>query len=240
MTSVSMSHFTLNAPPPPVSAAAVGRIASENLWIKPVSLPYEKILENLEKIGDHWHERPEHKNGRRAKTKKRLESRKTHTWMFMRGDKEIGFCVAVKQGFDDSLADRYNVAAKGTEIYKIGLFPEYQHEGLGHCFLPVIQIALLDGQKAVPAENIAKVIPSERIYLNTRDSNSTDSRNFYGMHGWELRGEEVFEDSVLPQVSGLSHILVPKDQANVQKVRSPRKRSSSQRRPLNPVANFSS
>lgn len=229
---VLMTHFILDAPPPGVPASEVGRIGSEKLSIEPVKLNYEQILQQLERIGDDWHERSEHKNGRRAKTKRKLESSKTHTWFFMRGNEAIGFCVAIKQGFDDALADRFNIAAKGTEIYKIGLFPEFQHQGYGHCFIPMMQAALLNGQEAVEELGVTKVIPSDRVYLNTRDSNSTDSRHFYQTHGWKMVGEETFID-YSKEGSTLTHTLVPLGEADPVP---PEQEKPRKVRPLKPIS----
>lgn len=209
MTAVLMSHFILRAPPPLMRTEVYARGQAENCWIKPVKLSYDEILEQLEKIGDDWHLRPEHQGNKRKKTKDKLESNKTHTWLFMRGDTPIGFCIAVKNGFDSSLADKFGIAAKGSEIYKIGLFPDYQHKGYGHVFLPTIQVALLNGQGAVPSKGILPISPNDRVYLNTRDTNRTDSRAFYRANGWDMVGEETW----IPQdtdISGeLTHTLVP-------------------------------
>jgi len=228
MVDVVMSHFRLKAPPPEVPADIHARAMSEGLRIKPVKLSYEEILEKLKNIGDDWHLRPEHLNGKRTRTKQKLEGARTHTWAFLRGDKEIGICIAVKKGFDSSLADKFGVAAKGTEIYKIGLYPDYQHKGYGDVFLPAIQVALMHGQGEVASAGVERLSPSEMIYLNTRDTNSTDSRNFYSNNGWSLIGQEVFRTA--GEEGALSHRLVPMEANDGVNDKQPRKV-----RPLRPL-----
>lgn len=209
---VLMTHFVLDAPPPKMASQDHTRSLHENLNLLPVKLSYDEILERLERIGDGWHLRSEHAEGtkKRASTKAKLEGKRTHVWLFMRGDEEMGFCVAVKNGFDASLAEKFGIAARGTEIWKIGLYPEYAHKGYGHVFLPGIQTTLMDGQRAVKSKDIPELKGSDRIYLNTRDSNDTDSRNFYKKHGWQLHGQEVFIEPGSEHTE-LSHILVPND-----------------------------
>lgn len=208
--SVLMTHFVLDAPPPKTAAQDHTRAMIENLSLRPVKLSYEEMLNRLERIGDGWHLRSEHAEGskKRASTKAKLEGKRTHMWLFMRGDEEMGFCIAVKNGFDSSLAEKFGIAAKGTEIWKIGLYPEFSHKGYGHAFLPAVQTALMDGQHAVTSKNIPELKGSDRIYLNTRDSNNTDSRTFYAKHGWQMYGQEVFIEPGA-DYQELSHILVP-------------------------------
>ncbi len=195
MTGISneflMTHFIMEAPPPAVPHDSLARAGSENLWIKPVKATYDVILDNLEKIGDGWNLRSEHQDkNKRERTKSKLEGKRTHCWYFMRGEEAVGFCIAIKAGFDSSLSDKFGLSARNSEIYKVGLFPEHQHNGLGHVFLPMVQGALLNGQAAVPSRSVQEIKPSDKLYLNTRTTNSTDSRDFYKKLGWTLRGED--------------------------------------------------
>lgn len=213
-----MTHFVMRAPPPDVPGEVHARSQFERLSIRPVSLSYEEMLERLKRIENGkqknvpgWHERPEHLGSKRPKTQKILEDRsRTHTWVFMRGEEEIGFCIAVKRGFDKTLSEKFGVSSgNGTEIYKIGLYPEFTNQGYGQVFLPSVQLALFNGQTASEELGTKKLTPSELIYLNTRDTNVVDSRRFYENQGYRRVGEETWVDPHSDEE--LTHKLVPVD-----------------------------
>jgi len=228
-----VSHFVMIAPPPEVPSEVHARAMSERLSLMPVKLNHEEIRSQLQLIGDDWHMRPEHTDSKRIKaTKKTLESARTHTWFFMRGDQQIGFCCTVKGGFDRSLVEKFGIASDDTtEIYKVGLHREYTSKGLGKVFLPAIQTALFDGQIEIPDEGIKAVKPSEAIYLNTRDSNTVDSRGFYSRLGYKAVGQEQIIEAGSNKELGFQFVPAPGDEQNngVQATQAPIRR-----RPLSP------
>ena len=197
-----MSHFILRAPPPSVSIDVADKISEHNLYLRPFKPSYEQVLEELEKIGDDWHLRFEHINPKaQARSREKLEGKKASSWHFMKGDLVMGFCIAVREGFNgkmETVAPMNQLDHEdGTEIYKVGLYPEYtgknSKEGYGHAFLPLVQKALLDGQQ-VKDNELLTIEHSDFIYLNTRpDTNTVDSRNFYKILGYEDAGEESWK-----------------------------------------------
>ena len=205
-----MAHFLMHAPPSGVPTDVLSRTSNENLYISPVHPNYDQILAELEKIGDNWHLRDEHLNPkRREKTRQKLEGENTSAWHFMRGDLAIGFCVAVKGGFNGELeriAERNQLEGDdGAEIYKVGLYPEYTNQAYGHSYLPLVQAALLNGQQ--PEDESFVISPSDFIYLNTRpDVNHVDSRNFYIQLGYQDAGEESW---TIPQEE-FKHVVARK------------------------------
>lgn len=207
-----LTHYIMKAPPPSVPFEVAARFAHEGLRLKALKLDYNLILDELEKVGDGWHMRDEHTDpDQRPKTKKLLEGSRTSIWHLTRGDNHepIGFCCAVKKGFNSELSrisTRYNAATgnpdhrvnprNGVEVYKVGLYRDFVGAGYGHNFLPAVQAALLVGQEAVKSEGIAAIKPSEFIYLNTRLTNLVDSRNFYETLGYKYAGEDRWPVSV--------------------------------------------
>lgn len=191
MTTVLMTHFIMKAPPPHVTSAILERAMTEKLNVIPFKPDYEEFLKRCEKVGDGWHLRSEHLDINKVnRTRARLQSAKSAMWLFMKDDEEIGFCVAVKDGFN-GISEKFNIAGQnGTEIYKVGLYPEHTHKGYGQLFLPTIMSKLLKGQRADNQRGIKAVKPSDIIYLNTRDSNNVDSRDFYRRLGMQLVGNE--------------------------------------------------
>ncbi len=188
----TMVHFLMSHPLPSMPMDVVDRISNFNLYLEPLKLSYDEILGELKKIGDDWHLRDEHVNPiKKQRTQNKLESDLTSSWHFKRGDLTMGFCVAVKTGFNgelESTADRYGLdPSEGTEIYKVGLYPEFTNKGYGHSFLPLIQSALMKGQKSDNPDFCIE--PSDFIYLNTRpDSNAVNSVNFYKTLGYKESG----------------------------------------------------
>lgn len=225
-----MTHFIMKAPPPEVPSEVHARAMSEGLWIAPVKLSYDEFTKELEKIGDSWHLRDEHTNSNKTpKTQKIIEGKHTSIWQFMRGQEPIGFCCAVQKGFGgefERISERFGLEArKGSEIYKVGLYPDFVGQGYGHVYLPAVQIALLHGQNAVESEGIPKVPPSDFIYLNTRLSNRVDSRSFYQRLGYSNAGDERWP------MSPFERPATPIVESNPDRIKRPN-------RALNPAANY--
>ncbi len=187
-----MPHFTAVAPPPTTSNEILRKVAHMKLNVIRVKPDYEDFLESCKKVGDDWHLRPEHTLPHKVNaTRKRLESAKTVMWKFMQDDEEIGFCCAVKDGFDHHI-DKFipRGSASGAEIYKIGLYEDYTGNKYGYVFLPIVMGDLFEGL-AVDKNKKLKAFPgSDIIYLNTRSTNHIDSAPFYLSQGWTQVGED--------------------------------------------------
>ena len=190
------------------------RVAEFALKVVPRSFSYEEMLDMFEKVGDGWHDRDEHKNGRRAASKKLLESKKTFSWELMSGDEPIGFCVAVQKGFGpdlESMVHNFTEAAnlkpgEGVEIYKIALYREHTGKKLGRSLFPMLQDRIFKGQDDLKdvknGADIPKLKPAKFIFLSTTigpkfpdgtyEGNLVDSREHYKRLGYSRVGENRF------------------------------------------------
>ena len=174
---VRITHLEIDRPPFRQAARNGSQFRSERegLYIKPLEPSYDKFLRAVKKIGDKWHLRKEHKGDQREITRQLLESDKCRMWALMQDGKEIGFCCALDGGFP-GLTDKFNIASldeRGyAEIYKIGLYPEYQKHGYGQVLIPAVIDELLEESKGV--------------YLNTWSTNRVNSVPIYEKLGMNV------------------------------------------------------
>lgn len=227
---VLMTHYRRTAPNlkkgenlfPDVPQEILSRVTTENLRVERVKLDYDHFLKRLSQVGktkkedgDRWHLRSEHVDMNKVnRTRLRLQSSKSSLWLFMKGDEEIGFCCAVKGGFNGQSEKYMRAEDNGTEIYKIALYDEYTRQGYGRIFVPTVATNLFNGASRDTEKDLKKVHSSDLIYLNTRDSNYVDSGPFYNTLGFEVAGEETFLELGSGN-SQLTHKLVPKQPARL-------------------------
>lgn len=113
--------------------------------------------------------------------KQRIENTSAHLYLFKKGGRTIGFCQTLKC---PERADAIGVKGKEvTEIYKVGLFPEYRGKGMGHFYVASVLSEIFKG------DNI--------VYLNTRDNNAVNSVNFYRRMGLKVAATETKADDLI-------------------------------------------
>ncbi len=138
----------------------IGRVGKDSLWDK------RKVYFDPEYMED---------------LKQRIENTSAHLYLFKKGGRTIGFCQTLQC---QERADAIGVKGKEiTEIYKVGLFPEYCGKGMGHFYVASVLSEIFKGDNVV--------------YLNTRDNNTVNSVNFYRRMGLKIVATETKADDLM-------------------------------------------
>jgi len=211
------------------------RLAALRLSINPVNYSYDELLERFERVGDGWHDRDEHKNGRNAGTKRTLEGKRTYNWEISSGGDPIGFCCAVKRGFNSdlqSMVENFDEAAglkvgDGMEIYKVALYRAHTKQGIGRTVFPLIHDRIFKGQDAQTdhrGNEIPALKSSKFIFLSstigpkfadgTFEGNLVDTRPHYRRLGYTRVGENRFTIHA-PFSNAISSTGVSEDLSNI-------------------------
>lgn len=207
------------------------RLVDLELKINPIKYSYAELLKKFEEVGDDWHERDEHKNGRRSISEKILEGRRTYNWEITSGKTPIGFCCAVKKGFNsdlETMVHNFSEAAQlrpndGMEIYKVALFRDYTNKKIGRTIFPMIHDRIFRGQAElidVSGKTIPTLKPSKFIFLsstigpkfnaNSFEGNLVDSRPHYKRLGYSRVAEHKFTIHAPFSQKELNNNSVPK------------------------------
>ena len=158
--------------------------ASKLLPIEEEPSNYERFMWLLKKVGaqSNWDKRTAYFNSQSIKQLKDILRLSTsHLWLFKKGNKDIGFCQIANA---ENLTGLFNNASGISEIYKIGLFPEYIGKGLGKGYI-----------SSVIKETFKK--QAHTIYLNTRDTNVVNSVPFYQRLGFQVIKTETLPDDLI-------------------------------------------
>ncbi len=140
---------------------------------------YDRFIDLLTKVGEDskWDLREVYYNPLTIKSLKQTFAKKSSSlWVFKNKDKDVGFCQTAPV---EDLTTLFNQSSGISEIYKIGLFPEYIGKGLGKSYLTSVLTEIFKNHHTV--------------YLNTRDTNVVNSVPFY-----QKLGFEVFKTEILP------------------------------------------
>ncbi|MGH1374775.1 MAG: GNAT family N-acetyltransferase [Alphaproteobacteria bacterium] len=139
------------------------------------------LMDMIERVGkdSQWSKRAEYFDpGYMSDLKQRVESTSSHLYLFKKSGKTIGFCQTLQ--CQDGVVSVDEQGRPVTEIYKVGLFPEYRGRGMGHFYVAAVLSEIFKGDNVV--------------YLNTRDSNKVNSVNFYCRMGLNVIGVETKSD----------------------------------------------
>ena len=140
----------------------------------------------IKKVGgdSNWHKRKEQEQDN---LKTRINETSTRLWLLQKDNENIGFGISCET---INLNSHFNQQSGFTEqpetavhFYKFGLLPENRHNGLGAFY----------GSSVV--NEILK--EHEKVYLNTRDSNTVQSIHFWEKVGFKIIEENEIDNDVI-------------------------------------------
>ena len=150
--------------------------------VERVSNDYDRFMDLLKRVGSssYWDKRKTYHEAHSIEVLKHVLSLPSSLlWIFKKDGMDIGFCQVANV---ERLANLFNVTSGISEIYKVGLFPEYVGQGLGQGYLTSVLTEIFKN--------------AHTVYLNTRDTNVVNSVPFYEKFGFRVFKTEVLPDDL--------------------------------------------